>query len=172
MNPLVLYLILLKATLTSFSGLTSLPMVRDDLVVKRRVLTDRQLNTAVATGRIAPGPNGQYLISVGYFVAGYPGALAGWLAMVTPAFLIIPLARYVGQRADNPRVREMIHTVTLAAAGLIVSTMIPMARDSITGALTALIAAAAFALLTFTRVETLWVIVGAALAGMARGLTV
>ena len=41
MNPIVLYLLLLKATLTSFSGLTSLPMVRDDLVVKRRVLTDR-----------------------------------------------------------------------------------------------------------------------------------
>ena len=171
MNPILLYLLLLKATLTSFSGLTSLPMVRDDLVVKRHVLTDRQLNTAVAAGRIGPGPNGQYVVSVGYFVAGYPGALAGWLAMVTPAFLIVPLVRYVWRKADNPRVREMIRTVTLAAAGLIISTTIPLARDGVTGVLTALVAAAAFAVLTFTRTETLWVIVCAALAGMAGSWT-
>ena len=48
MNLIVLYLLLAKATLTSFSGLTSLPIIRNDFVVQRRVLTDRQLNAAVA----------------------------------------------------------------------------------------------------------------------------
>jgi chromate transporter len=47
-NILLLYLLLLKATLTSFSGLASLPVVRADLVARYHVLTDRQLNTAVA----------------------------------------------------------------------------------------------------------------------------
>ena len=37
----LLYLLLLKATATSFSGLTSLPVVRHDLVENRHVLTDR-----------------------------------------------------------------------------------------------------------------------------------
>jgi chromate transporter len=69
MNVLLLYLLLTKATLTSFSGLTSLPIVRHDLVEHYQVLTDRQLNAAVAAGRTAPGPNGLYLVSVGYFVA-------------------------------------------------------------------------------------------------------
>ena len=41
MNVFLLYLLLLKATLTSFSGLASLPMVRDDFVVERHLLTDR-----------------------------------------------------------------------------------------------------------------------------------
>ena len=40
MNPVLLYLYLVKATLTSFSGLTSLPVVRHDLVETRHVLTD------------------------------------------------------------------------------------------------------------------------------------
>ncbi len=53
-NIFVLYLLLVKATLTSFSGLASLPMVRNDFVVRRAVLTDRQLNTAVAAGRTRP----------------------------------------------------------------------------------------------------------------------
>src|ERR1051325_4335039 len=40
MNCVVLYFYLVKATLTSFSGLTSLPVVRQDLVETRHVLTD------------------------------------------------------------------------------------------------------------------------------------
>jgi hypothetical protein len=85
MNVFLLYALLLKATLTSFSGLASLPMVRNDLVVERKMLTDRQLNTAVAAGRTAPGPNGLYLVSVGYYAGGLPGAAAGLLAMMTLA---------------------------------------------------------------------------------------
>ena len=80
MNLILLYLLLLKATVTSFSGLTSMPVVRNDLVEKYHVLTDRQLNAAVAAGRSAPGPNGLYIVSVGYFVAGVPGACMGCLA--------------------------------------------------------------------------------------------
>src|SRR5207249_3251201 len=113
MNLLLLYLPLFKATVTSFSGLTSLPVVRHDFVEKYRVLTDRQLNAAVAAGRTAPGPNGMYIVSVGYFVAGPPGAFAGWLAVITPAFLIIPLLRFLGRRADQPRVKSAIRGVML-----------------------------------------------------------
>jgi len=58
MNLLLLYLLLLKATATSFSGLTSMPVVRNDMVERYHVLTDRQLNAAVAAGRTAPGPMG------------------------------------------------------------------------------------------------------------------
>src|SRR5262249_7484437 len=90
MNMLLLYPLLLKATMTSFSALTSLPVVRNDFVVHRQVLTDRQLNAAVVAGRSVPGPNGLYVVSVGYFISGVPGACAGWLAVVTPAFVMIP----------------------------------------------------------------------------------
>ena len=48
MNPILLYLVLLKATLSSFSGLSSLPAVRNDLVVQRPLITDRQLTAAWA----------------------------------------------------------------------------------------------------------------------------
>ena len=103
MNPVLVYLLLLKATLTSFSGMASLPMVRNDFVVERHLLTDRQLNTAVVAGRSGPGPNGLYLVSVGYFVSGLPGAAAGLLAVMTPAFLVLPLMTWMSARADSPR---------------------------------------------------------------------
>lgn len=166
MNPLLLYLLLLKATLTSFSGMTSLVVVHDDLVVQRRVLTERQLTTAVAMGRLAPGPNGLYLVGVGYFVAGTPGAIAGLGAVVTPAFLIIALLRTLGRRAENPGVKRAIRAVVLAAAGLILASAVPLARDAVTGWAAAAIAAASVAVLTLTAVDTVWVIAAGALCGL------
>jgi chromate transporter len=169
-NLLLLYLLLLKATVTSFSGLASLPVVRNDLVVNRRVLTDRELNAAVVVGQAGPGPLGLYVVSVGYFAAGVPGAVAGWLAMMTPAFLIIPILRYVGTRAGKPAVQSAVQGLMLAAAGLIASAIVPLARDAVTGVVPAGIALAGFLLLAATRLDTVWVIAGSAAAGLLASL--
>jgi chromate transporter len=164
-NVVVLYLLLLKATLTSFSGLASLPMIRADFVVHYHLLTDRQLNTAVAAGRLGPGPLGIYVVSVGYMVAGIPGACAGWLAMITPAFLIIPMLRFLGKRSEHPRIKSVTRTVLLAGAGLMAAAAAPLARDAITGPMTLAIVAASFVLIALTRVDTFWIMLGAAIIG-------
>lgn len=110
--------------------------------------TETQLNTAVAVGRTGPGPLGVYVVSVGSLAAGPVGALAGYLAMVTPAFLAI----------------------SLAAAGLLVSATMPLGRAAVHDWLTAAVAGATFLLLAFTKVETLWVIPGSAAGGAAARL--
>lgn len=163
MSVLLLYFLFLKATVTSFNGPSSLPIVREDLVVRRQILTDRQLNAAVVAGRCAPGPMGIYVVSVGYFIAGLPGAFAGWLAMITPAFLIVPLLRYVGNSAEHPRVRSTLQAVVVASAGLILSSAKPLALDAITGLVPLGILIASFVLLVMTKIETVWVIAGAAI---------
>ncbi len=162
----ILYLLLLKATLTSFSGLSSIAVVRDDLVVRRHVLTDRQLNNAVAMARLSPGPNGLYLVCVGQIAGGIPGAMAGAAAMMTPAFLIVPILARFGRRAENPAVKRCIRAVILAAAGLVLASTIPLARDAIVGPATAGIAIATCAALVLTRIDTAWVIALAALCGL------
>ena len=166
MNIFLLYILLLKATVTSFSGLASLPMVRNDLVVERRVLTDRQLNTAVVAGRTAPGPNGLYLVSVGYYADGYAGAAAGLLALMTPAFLILPMMRVMGARATSPQIRSAIRAVVMASAGLLLSASVPLARDAITGWVTLGIVLASFAVLAITKIDTVWVVLGGAVVGL------
>lgn len=170
MNVVLLYFLLLKATLLSFSGLASLPIIRHDLVLHHRALTDRQLNTAVAIGRAGPGPIGLYVVSVGYYAGGIPGAFAGFLALVTPAFLVIPILRHLGARAENPRVAGAIRAVTLASAGLIAAASVPLARDAVTGSLPLAVAAASFVALAFTRIDTVWVILASAAAGFLGGL--
>jgi chromate transporter len=101
MNIVLLYLLLLKGTVTAFAGLASLPVIQESLVNHYHVLTNEQLNEAVVITRSSPGPVGLYIVSVGYFAAGLPGAIAGWLAMITPALLIIPLVHFVGRRSTR-----------------------------------------------------------------------
>jgi len=166
----LLYLLLLKATTTSFGGLSSLPVLREDLVIRHQFLTDRQLNLAVTAGRAGPGPNGLYVVSVGYLVAGMPGAWLGWLAMVTPAFLIIPLAHFVGARADLPRIRGAIRASTVASAGLLTVTTLRLAQGALTDFVFVGIAAASFLIFSFTKIDSLWVILVSAAIGFVSGM--
>jgi len=168
MKLVLLYLLLLKATATAFSGLSSIPVLREDLVVRHGLLTDPQLNLAVTAGRTGPGPNGLYVVSVGYLIAGVPGACAGWLAMVTPAFLVIPLVRFLGARADRPRLRSAIRASTIASAGLLLAATLPLAGGALTDGWLIVIAAASFAVFAFTRIDSVWVVLAAALVGLAR----
>jgi chromate transporter len=170
MNPFVLYLLLLKASLTSFSGLGSLPMIRNDFVIERHVLTDRQVNMAVVAGRTGPGPFGLYLVVIGYQADGWPGAVAAFLALITPAFLVLPLMHWIGKRSDNPRVRGAIRGVLLGSAGLLLAASVPLARDAITGPLSIAIMAVSFVLLSFTRLESAWLMLGAAAVGLGAKL--
>jgi chromate transporter len=169
MNLLVLYLVLCKAMLTSFSGPTSLPVVREDMVKQYHAITDQQLEAAVAAGRATPGPFGLYIVSVGYMAAGVPGAAVGVLALITPAFLIIPMIRYLGHRVNQPRVRSAILSVTLAAVGLLLSTTVSLARDALTGVVPIAIAVATFGFLVFTKQPTFWAVLGAAVVGALGG---
>jgi chromate transporter len=163
MNIFVLYLLLLKATVTSFSGLGSLPIIRQDLVVTHRALTDSQLNAAVAVGRTTPGPAGLYVVSVGYFAAGVPGAIAGWLALVTPSLSVILAIRYLGRKAEHPRVKSVLQAIVLASAGMLLATALPLAREALSGGLLLLIALGSVLILVFTRLDSIWGILGSAI---------
>lgn len=165
MNFVTLYLLLLKATATSFAGLASLPVLRDELVVHRHMITDHQLNAAVVITRSTPGPVGVYVVSVGYFADGLVGAIAGWLAMATPALAILVLLRFIGPRARHPRIRGMLQAVVLASAGLLLTSVLPLARDALVTPLAVAIAVVGAFAMIVKKVDAVWVIAaGAALS--------
>jgi chromate transporter len=167
MNIFVLYLLLLKAAVTSFSGLGSLPIIRQDLVVTRRMITDSQLNAAVTVGRTTPGPAGLYVVSVGYFAAGVPGAIAGLLALVTPSLSVILMIRYLGQKAKHPRIKSVLQAIVFASAGMLLATALPLAREALSGVLLSLIALGSGLILVFTRLDSIWVILASAVVCLA-----
>ena len=167
MNSFVLFLYLLKATVTTFSGLASLPVLRQDLVLNHHVITDQQLNTAIVVTRTTPGPVGLYVVSVGYFAHGVPGAIAGWLAMIAPALLIIPLIHFIGRHATHPRLRSMLQGVVLSSAGLLWVSSIPLGRETVRDPLTLAILLVTVVLLVMRKLDSLWIILGAAALELA-----
>ena len=131
MNIAVIYLLLLKATVTSFAGMGSLPQIRQDFVDTYHLVSADALSEAVLVGRATPGPMGAYVVAVGYLAAGWPGAIAGWLALVTPAFAALPLLATVQRWLHLPRVRGLVDAVVVAGAALLVPAGFGLARDAI-----------------------------------------
>jgi chromate transporter len=130
MSALVVYLLLVKAIATSFAGLGSLPQIQQDFVATRHALSPEQLSQAVLVGRSTPGPVGAYVVAVGYFAAGWPGAMAAWLAMVTPALAAIPLFVLMQRWLHLARVRAAVDAVVIASAVLLLSSGFRMATDA------------------------------------------
>jgi chromate transporter len=129
MSALTIYLLVLKATVMSFAGMGSLPQVREDFVVTRQVVSDEQLSQAVLVSRSTPGPLGAYVIGVGYVAGGWPGAIAGWLALVTPAFLMLPLLATVRRWLHLPRVRAAVDAIVVSSAVLLMISGVRMALE-------------------------------------------
>jgi chromate transporter len=130
MSHIVVYLLLLKAVATSFAGMGSLPQIQQDFVETRHAISLEQLNQAVLVGRSTPGPIGAYVVSVGYLAAGWSGAIAAWLAMVTPALAAIPLVVMMQRWLHLPRVRGAVDAVVIASAILLLASAVRMAADA------------------------------------------
>jgi chromate transporter len=131
MNAFVIYLLLLKATMTSFAGMGSLPQIQQDFVETRGAITEQQLSQAVLVGRATIGPMGAYVVAVGYFAGGWPGAVAGWLAMITPALVAIPLLTLIQRWLHLPRIRAAVDGIVIASAVLLVGSGVTLALDAV-----------------------------------------
>jgi chromate transporter len=130
MSAVVVYLLLVKAIASSFAGMGSLPQIQQDFVETHRALTSDQIGQAVLVGRSTPGPVGAYVVAVGYLAAGWPGAIAAWLAMITPALAAIPLFVLMQRWMHLPRVRAAVDAVVIASAILLVASGVRMAIDA------------------------------------------
>jgi chromate transporter len=85
----------------------------------------------VVLGRSAPGPVGAYVVAIGYFAGGWPGVVAAWLAMITPALLVIPLLSVTRRWLHLLRVRAAVDAVVIASAVLLLASAVRMAMDGI-----------------------------------------
>src|SRR5688500_11363395 len=131
MNALPIYLLLLRATMTSFAGMGSLPQIRQDFVETHQAISDEQLSQAVLVGRATIGPMGAYVVAVGYFAGGWPGAIAGWLAMITPALVAIPVLTLIQRWLHLRRIRAAADGVIIASAVLLIGSSAVSTIDAI-----------------------------------------
>ncbi len=135
---------------------------------------------AVALGNALPGPIApQVSAYVGYKMAGVAGAVSAAVGTVLPTTLLMLalIVIFFGFK-DLPLIRSMLTAVRPVVIGLLLWTAYDMA-NSVFGAKKlgwgdalvqgwdkAIIAAAAFVMLTFTEINPVFIIVGAAVLGL------
>jgi chromate transporter len=116
-----LFLVFLRASFLSVSGQTALPILRQDLVASG-LMPGAVLIDSLAVGRLGTGPGGLYIVAVGYFVMGIPGALAGLIALMLPPILVVPISNFLGPRMERGRINGFIRGIVLASTGLVAVT--------------------------------------------------
>ena len=169
MDPLLLLLVFLKASALSIGGLSSLPLLRADLVTPG-IATDEQVVQAIAIGRISTGPNGLYIVSLGYLVGGIAGAGMALVAATLPPLVVVPAAALARKWLLTERVAGLVRGVALATAGLLVATGLGIVNATGTPAWWQIALAAVAAALTYRgTLHPAFVIAIGAAAGLALG---
>lgn len=126
MNPLLLFVLMLRASLFSTSGTGNLPTLHDDLL-RRGWASERHFGEALAVGQVTPGPNGLWVVSLGYLVDGPRGAILATVAITIPPLLVLALDRlYRRALSEHPAMEGFVRGLSLAVVGvfLIVLTQI------------------------------------------------
>jgi chromate transporter len=176
-----LFVSFLKAATFSVGGLSSLPVLQQELVVTGHV-SDQQVLESLAIGRLSTGPNGLYVVSLGYFAYGWAGAAIALVAASIPPLLIVPAAAVIRRQLLSPWAAGVVRGVALSTSGLLVATAIallaPVRSADLAGIATAVasvpawqiaLAAVALAITVHGRLHPALLIVGGAVAGVALG---
>jgi chromate transporter len=119
-NPLIYFLLFLKASLFSTGGFSNLPSLHQDLLANRWA-TEADFGQSIAIGQISPGPNGLWVISMGYLTYGFLGAFLALIAITIPALLVLLVSAGYSRIEHQTWVRGAMHGVSLAVVGLLLT---------------------------------------------------
>jgi len=150
------------------SGYVLLAFLRGGLVDERGWLTEAQLLDAVAIGQVTPGPVFTTATFIGYLLAGVPGAAAATLGIFLPAFLFVAASGPLVPRLRRSRLAgAVLDGVNAASLALMAVVTVQLAQAAVVDWLTFFLALAAAACLFGFRVNSSWLVLGGALAGLA-----
>lgn len=129
MTYLGYFLLVLKASLLSTGGLGNVPGLHDDLVATRGWVTERQFAESIAVGQTSPGPNGVWVISLGYMIGGWRGALLSLAAVLIPSLFVLLIDRGYQRVQNHPAVEGFMRGLSLSVAGVFVAVMFQLLRQ-------------------------------------------
>ncbi len=122
MNPFGLFFLTFKASLFSTGGFGNIPSLHRDLT-GLRLATDKTFAEAIAVGQVSPGPNGLWVISLGYLVGGLAGAIATLVAITIPPLFVLLIRLAYRKIRHHPLVEGFMHGLSLAVVGIFVVVM-------------------------------------------------
>lgn len=169
-SPGEVFLAFLKLGLTSFGGpVAHLGYFRDELVTRRRWLSDRAYADLVALCQFLPGPaSSQVGFALGMMRAGWRGAFAAFMAFTLPSALALLGFALAAHSISGPVGAGALHGLKIVAVAIVAQAVWGMARNLCPDRTRAGIAVLAIGLLAF--LPTTIGMIGAIVLGAALGL--
>lgn len=165
-----LFLTFLKIGACTFGGgYAMIPLIKKELVENKKWIEEKDILDIIAIAESTPGP---IAINAATFVGsklhGFGGAFMATLGVVLPSFFIIIAISFVlGLMWDNPIVQYAFWGIRAGVLALIVNAFWSMYKQCPKEWVAYLIAIAAFAVVTFTKINVIFVIIGCAFLGIA-----
>ena len=163
-NPFLYLFIFLKASLFSTGGFSNLPSIHQDLL-SNGWATEVEFGQSLAIGQVSPGPNGLWVISLGYLTYGYLGAALALLAITLPPLLVLILSALYRRIEKQRWMQKLMRGISLAVVGLLLTVVWSILSRSGLDWKSWLIGAAAFGLGLNRRINILIILGLAAGAG-------
>lgn len=150
MSPLAeVAALFVKLGFTAFGGPAAhIAIMHNEVVIKRKWLTDEQFLDLLGATNLIPGPNStEMAIHIGYLRAGWPGLIAGGLGFILPAtFIVLVLARLYVQFGTTPTAGWLLYGIKPVVIAIITQALWTLGRKAIKNSILAFIGAAVIAL--------------------------
>jgi chromate transporter len=117
MDWLLYFWYMLKSYLFSTGGFGPLPSLHADLIAQGWA-TEKDFTEALAVGQLSPGPNGLWVVSLGYLTAGVGGAVLACIAMLIPPMFVLLVQHGHARVAHRPATHGLLDGVVLVIVGV------------------------------------------------------
>lgn len=143
------------------------PIMQEKVCDERKWMTEDEVLDCLAVCQSLPGVIAINMATyIGYYKKGLKGALVATLGVLIPSFVIIILVVTILRNIDeNPYIQGAMTGFKAAATGLIAYAAANMAKKTLTGVFTWVVALITLVLMAFLGIDAVWVILGGILVG-------
>jgi chromate transporter len=150
------------------SGYVLLAFLQTEFVQRLHWLTEKQLIDAVAVGQFTPGPLFTTATFIGYVVAGWTGGIVATLGIFLPGFVLVAVtAPFVPRLRRSATAAAALDGMVAGSLALMAVVAWQLAKASIVDWTSLAVFGASIVVLLGFRVNSVWVIAGAAVLGWA-----
>ncbi|MDZ7615030.1 MAG: chromate efflux transporter [Flavobacteriaceae bacterium] len=153
----------LKLGFTAFGGPAAhIAMMRDEVVVKRKWLTEQHFLDLIGAVNLIPGPNStEMTMHIGHERGGWKGLVIAGICFILPAVLITGIfAWFYKVYGQLPEVQPFIYGIKPAIIAIILAAVFPLAKRSFKSTELALLGLAVL-ILSLLQINEIWLMFGA-----------
>lgn len=152
------------------SGYVLLSFLRAEFVDQLHWLTEKQLIDSVAVGQFTPGPVFTTATFIGYVLGGLPGAILATLGIFAPGFVLVAASGpLIPKIRRSPMAGAILDGVVVGSLALMAVVAWQLGKASVTDWLTVSILVVSITAIFRFRLNSAWLILGAAIVGWISG---